>query len=164
MIQWDSSWPELAEERERQHLFSQLEDRFGIPRSLFDGYLLFKREKSWSLVSNSSHIVAAAQFKVSMVGIRAFQKVGAYIKPTTRMLQIFGGAATRARIVLDENQLERLLGGERLCMDLDLDRGYVILTLGKHMILGAGFYARGELHSQIPRKELKIRMIRMPLE
>ena len=113
-------------------------------------------------MKSTPHIVGAAQLKVSRVGIRAFQKVGAFIKPTTRMIQIFGRAATRARIEIDERQLQRLLEGKSLCMDLNLEKGYVILSLGKDPILGAGFYARGEVRSQIPKKELQKHMLRLP--
>jgi len=149
----------LAEEDERHSLFLYLEDRFGIPERLFDDYLLFTRKKSWSIIKKSPQVIPAAQLKVSKVGLKAFQKVGAFVKPTTRMIQTFGHAATRARLEIDQRQLERFLGGEDLPMALDLEKGYVILSLGEDMILGAGFYGDGKIRSQIPRKELRKAML-----
>jgi len=112
---------------------------------------------------NARQLAFAARFKVSKVGIKSFQRVGAFVKPTTRFMQAFGHAATRARVEIDEKQLQRLLAGEALSMDLDLDKGYVILSLGQDMILGLGFYAQGKVSSQLPRKELRIAMLQVTM-
>ena len=109
----------------------------------------------------SPQLIPAAQLKVSKVGLKAFQKVGAFVKPTTRMIQTFGHTATKARLEIDQRQLERFLGGEDLPIALDLEKGYVILSLGEDMILGAGFYGEGKIWSQIPRKELRKAMLQM---
>ncbi len=154
-IQWDSSWPELAEEAERHRLFGYLEHRFGIPERLFDDYLLFKRKRSWAIMKNSPQLIPTAQLKVSKVGLKAFNEVGAFVKPTTRIIQVFGHSATRATLEIDEEQLQQFLDNEDLPMDLDLEKGYVILRLGGNMILGLGFYGHGKVKSQIPRKEIR---------
>ena len=154
-IQWDSSWPELAEEDDRQHIFSYLEDRFGITEKTFDDYLLFKRKASWQLISRGVlEAMSVSRLKVSKVGLRVFQKIGAFVKPTTRFIQVFGSAATKARLEIDDEQLARLVAGEELPVDMDLDTGYVILVHGKDRILGLGFYMNGKVRSQIPKKEL----------
>jgi len=140
----------LAGLDERHSLFSYLENRFGIPEILFDGYLLFKKKKSWWLLKNSPFVTSAARLKVFMVGVRAFQKIGDFIKPTTRMIQIFGPRATRARFEIDEGQLQNLMAGEFLPFDLELENGYVILTL-KGRTLGLGLLINGMIRSQIPR-------------
>lgn len=100
-------------------------------------------------------LVAASHLKVSKVGLRAFQKVGAFIKPTTRFIQVFGHAATKARLEIGHAQLQRLLAGQGLHMDLDLGKGYVILALRQNPILGLGFFIDGKVRSQIPMKELR---------
>ena len=105
-------------------------------------------------MKNAPQIALAAQLKVSKVGLKAFQRVGAYVKPTTRMIQAFGHTATKARVEIDEKRLQRLLAGEALPMDLDVGKGYVILGLEKDLILGLGFYGQGRVRSQLPRKEL----------
>ena len=106
-------------------------------------------------MKTSPQVFSTAQFKVSKVGLKAFQQVGAFVKPTTRMIQAFGHSATRAMLDIDEEQLQRFLDNEDLPMYPDLAKGYVILRLGKEMILGLGFYGHGKVMSQIPRKELR---------
>ncbi len=85
------------------------------------------------------------------------------MKPTTRMIQIFGHTATKARLEINERQLQRLLAGDELPFDLDLDKGYVILTLRDNLILGFGLFINGRVRSQIPRKELRKDMLQVPL-
>ncbi|MCP4666800.1 MAG: hypothetical protein GY849_10575, partial [Deltaproteobacteria bacterium] len=104
----------MAGKDERRRLLSSLEVRFGIPENVFDHYFLFKGKKSWSLLKNIPHGTPASQLKVAKAGMRAFQKVGAFVKPTTRMIQIFGHYATRGKLEIDESQLSRLLAGDEL--------------------------------------------------
>ena len=151
---WDSSWPGLAEADDRNALFDYMAERFGIPAAAFDNYLLFKKQKSWWLLRRSSALAAASQLKVTSVGLRAFQRVGAYVKPTTRMIQIFGKWATRARIELDREQLRTLLDGQVVSQEMNMENGYVILCL-HGQILGLGLYVNGRMHSQIPHKDLQ---------
>lgn len=162
-IQWDSSWPKLASRDEKEAIFSYMEKRFGISRKCFDEYVLFKRSKSWWLLRESPHISEAAKLKVEVVGIRAFHKVGRFIKPTTRMVQCFGHLATRGIVRINWAQLDRLASGERLAVDIPLEDGYVILSLQEGPIVGVGFWAKGYLSSKIPRKELRKEMFIMPL-
>jgi len=143
----------LAEEGDRNLVFSYLEDRFGIPGKLFEGYLLFKRKTGWSLLKNSRFMTQAAQLKVAVTGLRAFQRINAFIKPTTRFIQLFGHLATKARMDIDAGQLARLSAGDRLPVDLGIGNGYVILFINGQS-LGLGLLIDGKLHSQIPRKEL----------
>jgi NOL1/NOP2/fmu family ribosome biogenesis protein len=137
-----------------------MEDRFGIPEKMFDNFLLFKRKGSWQLINKAVlHAMSTSQLKVSKVGLKAFQKIGVFVKPTTRLIQVFGTAATKARIEIDDEQLGRLVAGEELCMDMDLDTGYVILVQPNGWVLGLGFYINGRVRSQIPKKELRQGML-----
>jgi len=149
----------LASEDERHYLFGYLEERFGIPEDLFKEYLLFRRKQSWQLIKSVPQISTAAQLKVIKVGLRVFQRVGAFVKPTTRMIQMFGHRATKAKLEIDEEQLAILLSGEELSVDLAIDRGYVILTLKGKRVLGLGFFINGKVRSQISRKELRKAML-----
>ena len=137
-----------------------MEDRFGIPEKVFDNYLLFKRKGSWQLVSDEVlTAMSASQLKVSKVGLRAFQKIGVFVKPTTRLIQVFGTAATKARIEIDDEQLTRLVAGEELSIAMDPDTGYVILVQSNKRVLGLGFFINGKVRSQIPKKELRQAML-----
>jgi len=127
---------------------------------VFDNYLLFKRKGSWQLIDNTVlEVMSASQLKVSKVGLRAFQKIGVFVKPTTRLIQVFGQAAIKARIEIDDEQLARLVAGEELPVDMDLDTGYVILVQRKDRVLGLGFLINGKVRSQIPKKELRQAML-----
>ncbi|MBW2616791.1 MAG: hypothetical protein JRD02_11530 [Deltaproteobacteria bacterium] len=150
----------MAEKSDRRRIFSYMEDRFGIPEKVFDNYLLFKRKGSWQLIDNTVlEVMSASQLKVSKVGLRAFQKIGVFVKPTTRLIQVFGQAAIKARIEIDDEQLARLVAGEELPVDMDLDTGYVILVQRKDRVLGLGFLINGKVRSQIPKKELRQAML-----
>jgi len=131
-----------------------MEKRFGIPKSAFDRYLLFKGSKSWHFVRHSPGIQHVSKLKVSRVGMRAFQKVGRFVKPSTRLIQCFGHMAIRAKFQIDRRQLCKLLAGEELTFPAVLEDGYVILFLGEDMILGLGLLLNGRVRSLIPRKEI----------
>jgi NOL1/NOP2/fmu family ribosome biogenesis protein len=93
-------------------------------------------------------------FKLFACGMKSFQRVGEYIKPTTRMIQVFGSLATKAVVNLEEGQLESMLGGKDLVLDPAHEEGYVILKLGKH-VLGLGLLLRGRVRLQIRKSSLK---------
>jgi NOL1/NOP2/fmu family ribosome biogenesis protein len=138
-----------------------MEDRFGIPEKMFDSYLLFKRKGSWQLINAAVlQAVSESQLKVSKVGLKAFQKIGVFVKPTTRLIQVFGTAATKARIEINDEQLTRLVAGEELPVDMDLDTGYVVLVQSNKRVLGLGFFINGKVRSQIPKKELRGAMLK----
>jgi NOL1/NOP2/fmu family ribosome biogenesis protein len=142
----------LAGERDRDFLFSYLEDRFGIARSVFDGYWLFRKNKSWWLLHRSPHLAKCVGYKVSRVGLRAFQQIGAYVKPSTRLVQVFASQGTKGRFEIQESQLHRLLAGEALPFESSLENGYVILSM-KDRILGLGLLIDGKVRSQIPKSQ-----------
>ncbi len=154
MTQWDSSWPEFAKEDERHSVFSYLEDRFGIPERLFDDYLMFKRKKSWSIMKKPPGEGPASQLKVSQIGMKAFHKIGAYIKPTTRFIQVFGREATKARLEIDESEFLKLFSDDELSVDLPIGDGYVIFALGENRVLGLGLLIEGKVRSEMPKKEI----------
>ena len=68
------------------------------------------------------------------------------------MIQMFGRLATRASIEIDEAQLQKLVSGDPLYVELDIEDGYVILSFEGH-VLGLGLLIEGKILSQIPRNE-----------
>jgi hypothetical protein len=72
---------------------------------------------------------------------------------------MFGHAATKARLEIDGNQLQCLVSNQDLPMELNLEKGYVILSLDRDIILGLGFYGHGKVKSQVPHKELRKKMV-----
>ena len=150
----DSSWPGSARDEDRRRILSYLEDRFGIPSAVFDDYLMFEKSRSWWLLRRSPHLDSMRSFKVFACGMKAFQRVGEFMKPTTRMIQVFGALATKAVVPLEEGQLQCMLDGKDLFLDQVLEDGYVILTLESH-VLGLGLSIRGRVRLQIRKGDLK---------
>ena len=131
-----------------------MEERFGIPASDFEDSLLFRHQQSWWLLKKSATIPVPGALKVSMVGMKAFQKVGTFLKPTTRLIQVLGRRATKSSMKLTEKELQTLLRqGAIELPDSGLEDGYVILCFEEE-VLGLGLLIRGKLKSQIPRKDL----------
>jgi NOL1/NOP2/fmu family ribosome biogenesis protein len=145
----------LAGEDERVSILSYMEERFGISSSIFKGCLLFKHRKSWWLLKKRPSLPAPQRLKVEMVGLKAFQKVGSYIKPTTRLIQVFGSSATRAKWNLTRQEVECVVREEAFDVpDTELENGYVILCLGDY-VLGLGLLIHGKVKSLIPRRDMK---------
>ncbi len=135
-------------------------ERFGIPPGVLDPYHLLERKRSWFILRKSEQIKRGAHLKVSKVGLRAFRKVGQFIKPTTRFIQMFGQYATKGVCQLKVPQLKTLVLEGEISVDLHLDKGYVILTLENDVALGLGFYDGGRLRSQLPGKQIREEMLK----
>jgi len=151
-IPWDSSWPRFADEHERRLLFSYLEERFGIPEQSFVDFDLFSRRKSWWLLRKTTSVNLPVRLKVSQVGLKAFDKVGKYLKPATRMVQIFGHHATKGVYLLSDYELEKLLRAEPVEVASGMGDGFVILRFRKQ-VLGVGLLIQGRITSRIRQSE-----------
>ena len=151
----------MAGKDDRHNIFSYIENRFGIPEALFDDYLLFSTKRSWVLIKNATQIVWASHLKVSKVGLKAFQRVGNFVKPTTRFIQTFGRFATEAKLKISMTQLRTLLEGGEIPVDLKLNNGYVVLSVGANRVLGLGLLINGKIRSQLPKKEIRSAMLNM---
>lgn len=112
-------------------------------------------------MKRSLHIETASHLKVSKIGLRAFQRVGSFVKPTTRFIQTFGRFASKATIQINMTQLETLLEGGEIPVDLKLDNGYVILSTEEDRVLGLGFLINRKIRSQLPKKEIRSVMLNM---
>ena len=117
----------MAGEDDRVSLLAYMYERFGIPADTFKNYLLFTKKRTFWFVRNSQLLSNISHLKIKRLGIKAFQEVGRFIKRTTRFIQYFGYRATKAVFNVDEEQLKKLLTGEYLSYDNDLENGYVIL-------------------------------------
>ncbi len=136
-----------------------LEDRFGIDRALFESFIFFRKKNSWWVSTDTPLLAHISRFKISRMGLKAFQKVGQFLKPTTRMIQVFGTHATKSKITISEDDLLDLQKGQCLETVLGVGQGYVILCLDGNRILGLGLYVNGRIRSQISMKALRSAMI-----
>jgi NOL1/NOP2/fmu family ribosome biogenesis protein len=153
-IPWGSSWPALAGEDERERILGYLDTRFGIPEETFRDYLFFRTRDTWRILRRSVFLARASRLRVEVVGLRAFHEIGPYLKPTTRLIQVFGHEAVRSRFELLPEDLEHLVQGGEIPLESYLEDGYVILCL-KRLPLGVGLVIRGQLRSQIPKSEIR---------
>jgi hypothetical protein len=151
-IPWDSSWPGFAKEDERRLLLGYLEDRFGIHESVFTDFDLFSRRKTWWLLRKTASVNLPVRLKVSQVGLKAFDRVGKYLKPSTWMIQLFGHHATKGVYRLSDQEFERLLKAEPLNAGIPMEEGFVILRLREHVI-GVGLFSGGKITSRIRQSE-----------
>ncbi|MCG6880813.1 MAG: hypothetical protein LJE96_16915 [Deltaproteobacteria bacterium] len=149
----------MAGNESRQTILTYLLERFGIPSEVLDGYYLFEGKKGWFILGKSEQVKDGTRLKVSKVGLRAFRKVGHFIKPTTRFIQAFGRHATKGIFHMDLLQLKTLIRIGEIPVDLALEKGYVVLSLEDNVILGLGFYIHGTLRSQLPRNQIRESML-----
>ncbi len=131
-----------------------LEERFGIPCGVFDNFMLLKTSRSWHLLSKSAHVEQAVRLKTVQAGLKAFERVGSFIKPTTRFIQIFGSHATKKVVKIDRLELRRLLSGESIPGDHEWGQGYVILAVDGYGVIGLGLLVGGQVRSQLRAREL----------
>ncbi|MFO7785392.1 MAG: hypothetical protein ACQET7_12285 [Thermodesulfobacteriota bacterium] len=129
-----------------------MEERFGIPGVVFDDYLFFRRKNTWRILRKSAHLAKAGHLKVEAVGIKGFHLIGDFIKPSTRVIQMFGRHAEKARVEVNGKDLNRLAKGIEIPADPGIGNGYVILCR-RGQPLGLGLMIRGMLRSQIPKSE-----------
>jgi hypothetical protein len=130
-----------------------MEGRFGIREQVFVDFDWFSRRKSWWILRKTASAMLPVSLKVSQVGLKAFDKVGQYLKPSTRMIQLFGLHATKAVYRLTDMELGKLLRAEPLeVTSSGVEDGFVILRLNDH-VLGLGLLMEGTITSRIRQSE-----------
>jgi NOL1/NOP2/fmu family ribosome biogenesis protein len=146
----DFSWPASANQAERDRIFTYLEERFGIQADLFDNFLLYGKKDIWYLLKKSIWLEQAAGFKAVSVGLKSFRRIGEYIKPTSRFMQMFGLNAQKSRYELSDQELQRIMADEPIDVEWPIDPGYVILA-HQSRIIGLGFLNQNRIQPQLPR-------------
>lgn len=87
--------------------------------------------------------------------MRAFNQIQEFVKPTTKLIQVFGRFATKRVYSIDSVQLHVLLNGKTLSGWADDPDGYIILSFKKQPI-GLGLLIKGTIRSQLPRKDFRL--------
>lgn len=106
------------------------------------------------MLKKSSEVERALQLKVWRVGLKAFQEVGRFIKPATRMIQLFGHRAEKAVLEIDMDDLNRLRKEGHIEVRMGIDNGYVILSC-RSGVLGLGLLIDDRLILQLPKKDIR---------
>ncbi|NPA80012.1 MAG: hypothetical protein GXO29_03045 [Thermotogae bacterium] len=125
-----------------------VEERFGIPREIFNGFRFFSRGRDVWIVSED-----VPELKhINRMGLRFARGGAENPKLTTAVIQIFGRHATRNTVSLDDEQLSRYLRGEDVEVGEvpGVERGQVIVMYGEDA-LGSGLYDGRRVKNQIPK-------------
>ncbi|MCX5841101.1 MAG: hypothetical protein NTY16_06570, partial [Deltaproteobacteria bacterium] len=109
---------------------------------------------TWSLLKKSIWLEQTAGFKVISVGLKSFRRIGGYIKPTTRFIQMFGANAQKSRYELNELELQQIMADEPIDVEWPIEPGYVILS-HQNRIIGLGFFSQNRIQPQLPRQKSK---------
>lgn len=121
--------------------------RFGIPESIFSGYIFFRKANSvWAL-----NYASLPRLSYEAIGMRIMNLKDRPWKPTTSALQIFGRHAAKNLIHLDPINARTFQEGKTLAMESDSEPGYVVVFYSGE-VLGCGLYSHGKLVSQIPKE------------
>ncbi len=132
-----------------ERVFNYIEDRFGIPRGVFNGYKFFIRDDDlWVASPDIPEDIKC----INRYGLRFARGISKNIKITTVALQIFGKFARRNVYNIPENLLKIYLSGKDLNVGevKGIETGQVIVKFGDDVI-GSGLYNGNTIKNQIPK-------------
>ncbi len=135
-----------------QPYLEYLEERFGIPRSVFEGYRFFRANAKSIAIINEDHRIAAP---LHFAGVSFVHTNMKYPKLSTAAALAFGKYVTRNVAQLDRFQAEDYLKGKTLYDVVEnLDEGYVFVRYAD-ITLGVGVFFKHEntteLRSSFPK-------------
>ncbi|AEH45633.1 hypothetical protein Thein_1777 [Thermodesulfatator indicus DSM 15286] len=148
-IHKEAKWPRVTSFEERDEVLSFWEERFGIPKNAFSGYLLLSTSKNYWLFVEPPEIKPLQGLKVQTVGLLFTRRVSRWLKPTSTALQRFGHLATKNIIDLTPAELDRLRREKKISFSAQIEEGYVILRC-EQKVWGCGLYAKESLISFLP--------------
>lgn len=123
-------------------------ERFGISKDAFAGLQALKDQET--IFVGTHEVMEFDAVRPMRRGIRLARMYPYSLKPTTFGMQVLGMQATRNVIELNDEQAKRLINGESLNIEADVENGFVLLKW-QGFVAGVGFYKRPVLKSQIPR-------------
>ncbi len=126
-----------------------IEERFGIPPEVFDGYSFFVQSDIW-IASREMENFELKVFKRKGIRFLRVSKKG--FKWTTAAMQIFGHLAKKNVVYLSQGDAQRFIRGYDIDIgDIkDVEEGQVIVKCGED-ILGSAIFRNGRLKNQIPK-------------
>ncbi|MEA3336547.1 MAG: RNA methyltransferase [Chloroflexota bacterium] len=132
-----------ADEEDSSPWLALLEERFGIPSTAFAGYRVLRRSRDGITVTSGDH-QAPDRPKPDATGLFFMRTHMRYPKLTTGAAMLFGPAATRNVIELDEEQVQAYLARQTIAVSEAqsqrcTDTGYVLVR-HQDAVLGVGLY------------------------
>lgn len=143
----------------RGQVLSYLEERFGLPSSLFSGYGLYLGSKGRIYLGPKG---VPPGLRIAVIGLTVARADGG-MKPTTNLLQAFGKQVTRNTISLEREDALRFLKGEDLAVAGsgagNATDGYVLVKY-LDCPLGCALLKSGMLKNMLPKaKRLDVKYI-----
>lgn len=121
--------------------------RFGMPKTVFEGYRFYRKAQSIWVISDED----LPNLSYEALGLRMISLKDRPWKPTTCALQIFGRYATKNVVHLNDCRAKAFLAGERQALEAECEPGYVVVFY-RGEVLGCGLYSHGILASQLPKE------------
>ena len=145
---------------DKNQIFSIIEERFGLDRSLFDGLEFFERSKGRVFAVSKGASVQLNNAKPVTAGL-LFARVHGSVKPSSNIIQLFGSKATKNFLVLDKEQAKQFIQG----FDLDVSDfqgctdGYIIIKYNSFP-LGVGLLKTGKIKNMLNKgKRINVEML-----
>ena len=134
--------------KEKRTILGYFTDQFGIPRSVFGPYTLYKRRTSVFLGPKIS-IDSPAPYSIGIL----LAVLKEPIIPSHSAVSLFGNYATKNVLRLEKSELIRFIKGEVIMIDdsaiRTADAGSIIVRYA-HFSVGGGFYKKGTLKLAFP--------------
>lgn len=133
-----------------------LEERYGIGRSVFESYVLFRTSGQHVMLAARDH-APPERPAAQNIGVRLLRTHMRFPKLTTDAAMIIGGHAMRNVVDLDSAQAEAFMARETVRPSADQTErctgtGYVIVR-HDDIVLGVGLYhtKSGDVESHVPK-------------
>jgi hypothetical protein len=140
----------LLKDPDRSDLLGFFRHRFGICRTVFANYYLYRRGRTVWLVNKDDRFRDLASLQVESLGMPLLRWVGTHLKPTSVALQLLGDHADKNIVTLPSDQLRDLGERKEIKSEFAGSPGYVIVA-SNSVIIGCALYLPGRLISQFPR-------------
>ncbi len=140
-------------------VYDYFEQRFGLPRALFEPYGLYLASKGRLYIGPKK---VPDMPKIATIGLLA-ARVSGTIKPSTNILQAMGRHVTKNFLELSREQALEYAKGSDVRLDAGqkagANDGYVLVRYGS-VPLGCGLLQQGTIKNMLPKaKRLSIRHI-----
>lgn len=126
----------------------ELEERFGLDPDVL-GRMSLQQAQSAVFVG-TREAMGFCRMNTLRRGIRLCRLFPKTLKPTTAAMQVFGRWATRNCISVNKEQARRIINGDDLEIEAELEDGFVLI-FWQEFVVGVGQYRRPRLSSCIPR-------------
>jgi len=143
----------------REKIVTHLQERFGIPMSVFDDFEFYGGNKGRVYLGPKNPIINPEPVSMGLLVIR----VDNSIKPTTNLLQLFGRYANKNIVILTKNHTLEYTNGSDIRPTAEetnnSTNGYVVVSY-EDSVIGCGMLKEGLLTNLIPKaKRLKLKFI-----